>query len=165
MTQYQLKSVHKETGAAKTLEVEAGSERQAMVIASEQGYAVSEVVVVPKPAGDSADHVGREYRSSRWAALFTLSLAAFVRPWIIRLEQNDFETKKSKSLLFPWIIEHERMSYRSVASVRHSAGLIWDMVIVETRGGANALNLNGMRKREAKRLTEMLRSAVDRVEA
>lgn len=101
----------------------------------------------------------RTFHSSRWGALLRLRLPAVFHPWSMTLADASVSTLKVRSVLFPWIREQEHLTYDSISSVIHVSGLIWDGVVIETRGGVNTLTLPWLRKREAPRLVAALRCA------
>lgn len=73
------------------------------------------------------------------------------------LGPTSVSTVRVRSVLFPWVREEEHLTYDSISSVLHVAGLIWDGVVIETRGGVNVLSLPWVRKHDAAELARRLR--------
>lgn len=95
---------------------------------------------------------------SRWGLLLGGSFTEFIFPKSIKVEGHSLQTKKVRFFLFPWWQQYESMTGKKIASVRHAKGFIWDKVIIETYGGSNDLNINGLRKKDAKKLLGLLES-------
>ncbi len=97
-------------------------------------------------------------KTSRLCVLFTdLSLTKLIIPPRMELNSGGVQTRRARFFLFPWMKEEEHAAYRRIASVRHDKGLIWDSVIIETAGGSNAIEIKGLRKRDARRIVMALR--------
>jgi hypothetical protein len=77
------------------------------------------------------------------------------------LGPTSVSTFRVRAVLFPWIREEEHLTYDSISSVLHVAGLVWDGVVIETRGGVNVLSLPWMRKSDATELARRLREVSD----
>lgn len=88
-------------------------------------------------------------RSSRWAALFGLGLTPLFFPHLMLIDDAGVRTSKRRLFLIPWLKTEEFMGWERIASVVHNKGLIWDVVVVETSGGSNNLDIRGVRKRDA----------------
>lgn len=165
MPTYEVQVLGKDGSDAPPQIIDAKDAEAAKAIAAERGWIVGGARECSPAAGDAARRAaaagGRlgEFRSSRPAALFHLSLVHFIWPKTFTLTPDAIETNKRKTILFPWVREEERMPLSSIASVAHRSGVIWDTVVAETRGGANTLDLNGLRKSDAKQLANALRSA------
>lgn len=94
--------------------------------------------------------------TSRWALLFRGSITSFIFPKNITLDGQNLRTSNVRFFLFPWLQHQERMTARQIASIRHAKGLIWDKIVIETSGGSNDLDIDGLRKRDAKALLAAL---------
>lgn len=77
------------------------------------------------------------------------SLTRILFPETLEVSADSIRTVRVRSFLLPWVKEEERMSLAKVSSVRRLKGVIWDRLILETSGGSNVLDLEGMRKRDA----------------
>ena len=98
--------------------------------------------------------------TSRWAEFFGGRLTNTVFPKQITVTEEGIRTVKVRSLVVPWMREEEAMPFGKIASVRHLKGLIWDTLVFETSGGSNNLDINGLRKEDARKITQALNSQV-----
>ncbi len=98
--------------------------------------------------------------TSRWAEFFGGRLTNTVFPKQITVTEEGIRTVKVRSLVVPWMREEEAMPFGKIASVRHLKGLIWDTLVFETSGGSNNLDINGLRKEDARKITQALNSRV-----
>ncbi len=94
--------------------------------------------------------------SSRWAEFFGGKLTNTFFPKGILVTEEGIRTVKVRSLLVPWMREEEAMPFAKIASVRHLQGIIWDTLVFETSGGSNNLDVDGLRKEDARRITRAL---------
>jgi hypothetical protein len=98
--------------------------------------------------------------TSRWAEFFGGRLTNTVFPKRIIVTEEGIRTVKVRSLLLPWMGEEEAMPFGKIASVRHLKGIIWDTLVFETSGGSNNLDVDGLRKEDAKKITRALNGRV-----
>ena len=103
----------------------------------------------------------RVFRCSRWGALVRFRFAAALHPWSMTLGPTSVSTLRVRSVFFPWVREEEHLAYDSISSVLHVSGLIWDGVLIETRGGVNTLSLPWIPKGPAAELAGALRERSD----
>jgi hypothetical protein len=74
--------------------------------------------------------------------------------------EEGIKTVKVRSLVVPWMREEEAMPFGKIASVRHLKGIIWDTLVLETLGGSNNLDVDGLRKEDARKITRALNGRV-----
>ena len=98
--------------------------------------------------------------TSRWAEFFGGKLTNTVFPKRIMVTEEGIRTVKVCSLLVPWIREEEAMPFGKIASVRHLKGIIWDTLVFETSGGSNNLDVHGLRKEDARKISQALNGRV-----
>lgn len=89
-------------------------------------------------------------RSSRLWALLRLSPTRFLFPHGMTLGDQGVATSKVRFFLLPWVRVEEHAAFERLASVVHDKGLVWDKVIVETAGGSNNLDVQGVAKGAAR---------------
>ena len=98
--------------------------------------------------------------TSRWAEFFGGRLTSTVFPKQITVTEEGIKTVKVRSLVVPWMREEEAMPFGKIASVRHLKGIIWDTLVFETSGGSNNLDVDGLRKEDARKITQALNGRV-----
>ena len=98
--------------------------------------------------------------TSRWAEFFGGKLTNTFFPKRILVTEEGIRTVKVWSLLIPWMREEEAMPFAKIASVRHLKGIIWDTLMFETSGGSNNLDVDGLRKEDARKITRALNGRV-----
>ncbi len=98
--------------------------------------------------------------TSRWAEFFGGRLTNTVFPKQITVTEEGIKTVKVRSLVVPWMREEEAMPFWKIASVRHLKGIIWDALVFETSGGSNSLDVDGLRKEDARKITQALNGRV-----
>ena len=98
--------------------------------------------------------------TSRWAEFFGGKLTNTVFPERITVTEEGIKTVKVRSLVVPWMREEEAMPFGKIASVRHLKGIIWDTLVFETSGGSNNLDVDGLRKDDARKITQALNGRV-----
>ena len=98
--------------------------------------------------------------TSRWAEFFGGRLTNTVFPKQITVTEEGIKTIKVRSLVVPWMQEEEAMPFEKIASVRHLKGIIWDTLVFETAGGSNNLDVDGLRKEDARKITQALNGRV-----
>ena len=89
-------------------------------------------------------------RSSRLWALVRLSPTRFLFPHRMALGDQGVATSKVRFFLIPWARTDEHAAFERVASIVHDKGLVWDTVTVETAGGSNNLDVQGVAKGAAR---------------
>ena len=99
-------------------------------------------------------------KTSRWAEFFGGRLTNTVFPKRITVTEEGIKTVKVRSLVVPWMREEEAMPFGKIASVRHFKGIIWDTLVFETSGGSNNLDVDGLRKEDARKITQALNGRV-----
>ena len=97
---------------------------------------------------------------SRWAEFFGGRLTNTIFPKQITVTEEGIKTVKVRSLVVPWMREEEAMPFGKIASVRHLKGVIWDTLVFETSGGSNNLDVDGLRKDDARKITQALNGRV-----
>ena len=98
--------------------------------------------------------------TSRWAEFFGGRLTNTVFPKQITVTEEGIKTVKVRSLVVPWMREEEAMPFGKIASVRHLKGIIWHTLVFETSGGSNNLDVDGLRKEDARKITQALNGRV-----
>jgi len=98
---------------------------------------------------------------SRWCSLFHGSITNFIFPPSFRLEEDGVHLNEIEAFYFPWKRIHDFVPKAEIASVSHNRGLIWDTVVIETRGG-NSMGIRGLRKKEAQIIAENIRGIIGR---
>jgi hypothetical protein len=98
--------------------------------------------------------------TSRWAEFFGGRLTNTFFPKQITVTEEGIKTVKVRSLVVPWMREEEAMPFGKIASVRHLKGVIWDTLVFETSGGSNNLDVDGLRKDDARKITQALNGRV-----
>ena len=98
--------------------------------------------------------------TSRWAEFFGGKLTDTFFPKRLMVTEEGIRTVKVRSLLVPWMREEEAMPFAKIASVRHLKGIIWDTLVFETSGGPNNLDVDGLRKEDARKITQALNGRV-----
>ena len=98
--------------------------------------------------------------TSRWAEFFGGRFTNTVFPKQITVTEEGIRTVKVRSLVVPWMREEEAMPFGKIASVRHLKGIIWDTLVFETSGGSNNLDVDGLRKEDARKITQALNGRV-----
>lgn len=94
--------------------------------------------------------------TSRWAEFFGGKLTNTFFPKRIMVTEEGIRTVQVRSLVVPWMREEEAMPFGKIASVRHVKGIIWDTLVFETSGGSNNLDVHGLRKEDARKITQVL---------
>lgn len=107
---------------------------------------------------NTGDWFSFSFENSRWWGLATGNLARLFFPKKLFLTDEGIRTAMTRSVIFPWKKEDELMSFRRVSSIRRLKGLFWDSVIIETSGGKNRLDIDGLTKPR----TEVLLAALNR---
>jgi len=98
--------------------------------------------------------------TSRWAEFFGGRLTNTVFPKQITVIEEGIKIVKVRSLVVPWMREEEAMPFGKIASVRHLKGIVWDTLVFETSGGSNNLDVDGLRKKDARKITQALNGRV-----
>jgi len=96
-------------------------------------------------------------RASRWGELLTArGVVGFFHPKIATLSADAIVTRAVRSLLFSSAVEEEMIPWAKVASYRHSRGIFWDGVTIESSGGSKALSVLASPKRDLERFVAAL---------
>ena len=98
--------------------------------------------------------------TSRWAEFFGGRFTNTFFPKRLIVTEEGIRTAKVCSVLVPWMQEEEAMPFGKIASVRHIKGIIWDTLVFETSGGSNNLDVDGLRKKDARKITQALNGRV-----
>ncbi len=77
-------------------------------------------------------------------------------PKKIEVTEDGIRTVVVQALLMPWVKEEETLVLGRVASVRHMKGVFWDSIQVESLGGTNTLDIEGLRKSDAAELVALI---------
>jgi len=88
--------------------------------------------------------------TSRVFGLFSLSPTKLLFPHRMTCGEDGITTTKVRFFLFPWVKVEEHAAFGRVASIVHNKGFIWDVVVVETTGGSNNLDVRGVAKGPAR---------------
>lgn len=99
-------------------------------------------------------------RSSRLAALCKADWIHVLIPKRVNITELGIQTKVTKSAWFPWIKEVENMAFKRVASVRHIQGMVWDEIVIESIGGSNTLDMDGLTKKDAHLIVDFIQQQV-----
>ncbi len=97
-------------------------------------------------AEDTQNWYDFSFHASRWGGLWKAGLREFFFPKTIFLTDEGIKTRQTLSMLMPWRKEDEIIAFRRVSSVRHIQGMLWDSIIIESIGGTNTLDIDGVRK-------------------
>ena len=88
--------------------------------------------------------------TSRVFGLFSFSPTKLLFPHRMTRGADGISTIKVRFFLFPWVKVEEHAAFERVASIVHNKGFIWDVVVVETTGGSNNLDVRGVAKGAAR---------------
>ncbi|MBX2860627.1 MAG: hypothetical protein KTR14_05300 [Vampirovibrio sp.] len=95
-------------------------------------------------------------QASRWAFFWGWSMTRWLFPKKIEVTEDGIRTVVVQALLMPWVKEEETLVLGRVASVRHMKGVFWDSIQVESLGGTNTLDIEGLRKSDAAELVALI---------
>ena len=102
------------------------------------------------------------YSQSRFWAICTFHWwTKLLFPKRLILNQNGIQTFDRLGVLMFWLSEEESLNKNMISSVRVNKGLFWDLVIVDTTGGTNSLDLHGMNKSQANALKADIQSLIN----
>ncbi|MFZ3360963.1 MAG: hypothetical protein WA177_19605 [Xanthobacteraceae bacterium] len=102
-----------------------------------------------------------EVRSTRFWALFHVSLTRFIFPARMIADHIGVSTNIVGFWLTPWRRIDEHLPLSHVAEVIHNRGLFWDAISVESSGGLNPLRVNGLPKGQARFFVEHVRERLN----
>jgi hypothetical protein len=102
-----------------------------------------------------------DVHSTRWWALFHLSLTRMIFPARMIADHIGISTNIVLFWLTPWRRTDEHLPLSHVAEVIHVRGLIWDAISVESSGGLNPLRVGGLPKSEARYFVEHVRERLN----
>lgn len=95
-------------------------------------------------------------RASRLAELFAGRVKNFFHPKTIEITDEGIKTMVPESSFFSWVGEEEIIAYSRVSSVLHKKGVLWDALSIETLGGSNTMEIDGLPKYAANHLVDMI---------
>jgi hypothetical protein len=110
------------------------------------------------PGGPAYSTATIRVQSSRTWALVTGHFTKLLFPNHLSADQLGITLVKVESWLTPWIRQDEHLPMSHLAEVAHNRGLIWDSVSIESSGGLNPLQVQGLPKAAAKRFVEQVRN-------
>ncbi len=100
-------------------------------------------------------------RTSRLLALFRLRFTQFLMPNTLTVDGEGIVSETKSFWLTPWVTTRETAPLSRLASIQHDKGLIWDKIRVETSGGTNTLDIDGVPKGQANRFVSTARALID----
>ena len=100
-------------------------------------------------------------RSSRWWALFHMSLTRLLFPARLVADHIGISTNIVTFWLTPWRRTDEHLPLSHIAEVEHTRGLVWDAISVESSGGLNPLVVKGLRKSQARYFVDQVRERIN----
>lgn len=102
-------------------------------------------------------------KSSRWFGFFSNSWINLIFPARLEIKNNEVHTRKYKSLIFFWMKDEEALALLRVSSTQHKKGLIWDKVLIESKGGTNYIEMKGLKKKDAKDLITFISPNINKL--
>jgi hypothetical protein len=106
-----------------------------------------------------------EVRSSRLWALLHFNLTRMLFPACMIADHVGISTNIVRFWLTPWIRTDEHLPLSHIAEVAHSRGFVWDSISVESSGGLNPLEVNGLPKGQARYFVEHVRERMNETPA
>jgi hypothetical protein len=103
----------------------------------------------------------KKFHSSKVAGLFSLSLTSVFMPKLVEISDTGVYTKEHRSLILFWLINEENVNKNKISSVQHRKGVIWDKVLIETSGGNNYVEIDKLRKKDAREIVEHINNLTD----
>jgi hypothetical protein len=97
-------------------------------------------------------------QSSRIWALVKGRFTKFVFPAHLSADRLGISLVEVEFWLTPWKREDQHLPMSHLAEVSHNRGLIWDSISIESSGGLNPLQVQGLRKGAAKRFVDQVRA-------
>src|ERR1700742_2836572 len=104
-----------------------------------------------------------EVRSSRFWAVFHFNLTRWIFPKRMIADHIGISTKEVRFWLMPWARTDDHLPLSHIAEVLHRRGLFWDMISVESSGGANPLAIAGVSKFDSGNFVEHVRERINEV--
>src|SRR5271169_4591246 len=102
------------------------------------------------PGGPPATGPTIRVQSSRPWALLTGHFTKLLFPNHLSADPLGITLVKVESWFTPWIRRDEHLPMSHLAEVTHDRGLLWDSVSIESSGGLNPLQVQGLPKGAAK---------------
>jgi hypothetical protein len=99
-----------------------------------------------------------EIRSSRVWALFRFDFTRFVFPSHLSADRLGISLIEVRHWLTPWTRQDEHLPMSHLAEVTHQRGFMWDSISIESSGGLNPLQVQGLRKGPADRFVNQVRT-------
>jgi hypothetical protein len=97
-------------------------------------------------------------QSSRLWALLHGRFTKLLFPTHLKADRLGVTLVNVKSWLTPWAREEEHMPMSHLAEVAHDRGLLWDSISIESSGGLNPLQVQGLPKGGAEHFVEQVRA-------
>jgi hypothetical protein len=97
-------------------------------------------------------------QSSRIWALVKGRFTKFIFPAHLSADRLGISLVEVEFWLTPWKREDQHLPMSHLAEVSHNRGLIWDSISIESSGGLNPLQVEGLRKGAAKRFVDQVRA-------
>jgi hypothetical protein len=99
-----------------------------------------------------------QVQSSRLWALSKGRFTNFLFPSRLSADRLGITLVKVEFWLTPWTREDEHLPMSHLAEVTHDRGLMWDSISIESSGGLNPLQVEGLPKGAATRFVDQVRS-------
>ena len=97
-------------------------------------------------------------QSSRLWALSKWRFTNLLFPSHLSADRLGITLVKVEFWLTPWTREDEHLPMSHLAEVTHDRGLMWDSISIESSGGLNPLQVEGLPKGAATRFVDQVRS-------
>src|ERR1700686_2477624 len=96
--------------------------------------------------------------SSRLWALSKWRFTKLLFPSHLSADRLGITLVKVEFWLTPWTREDEHLPMSHLAEVAHDRGLLWDSISIESSGGLNPLQVEGLPKGAATRFVDQVRT-------
>ena len=110
----------------------------------------------PSQAADPGPSI--RVQSSRLWALLKGRFTKLLFPSHLSADRLGITLVKVEFWLTPWTREDEHLPMSHLAEVTHDRGLMWDSISIESSGGLNPLQVDGLPKGAATRFVDQVRS-------
>jgi hypothetical protein len=97
-------------------------------------------------------------QSSRLWALLKWRFTKLLFPSHLSADRLGITLVKVEFWLTPWTREDEHLPMSHLAEVSHGRGFLWDSISIESSGGLNPLQVEGLPKGAAKRFVDQVRA-------
>jgi hypothetical protein len=97
-------------------------------------------------------------QSSRLWALSKWRFTNLLFPSRLSADRLGITLVKVEFWLTPWTREDEHLPMSHLAEVTHDRGLLWDSISIESSGGLNPLQVEGLPKGAATRFVDQVRT-------